>query len=160
MIRPSLPTTLAIRAVSRVSFSSRSATSLNASAIAAPTTLSSTGRRTLKSPFLRVFSAASSLLESKCSFVEGATGVRAAASGRCTIPGVRSRPLCHRTASTEARTLTRWESRAAPRGPPPTKKLCKLVITFGHATTHRTAAPIPELALRKIRSGIPDRHSA
>src|SRR4051794_32656063 len=64
VIRPSLPTTLAIRAASRVPYSSRSATSLNASAIAAPTTDSSTGRRTLKSPLLRVFNASRSRLPS------------------------------------------------------------------------------------------------
>ena len=65
VIRPSLPTTVATRAVSRVSFSSKSARSLNASTIAAPTTVSSTDRRTLKSPFFRVFSAASSPFASK-----------------------------------------------------------------------------------------------
>ncbi len=72
VIRPSLPMTVTIRAVSRVSCSSRSARSLNASAIAAPTTVSPAGRRTLKSPFLSVFSAASKPLASNCPFVDGA----------------------------------------------------------------------------------------
>ena len=64
VIRPSLPTTVAIRAASCVPYSSKSATSLNASAIAAPTTDSSTGRRTPKFPRLRVFRASRSRLPS------------------------------------------------------------------------------------------------
>ncbi len=75
VIRPSLPTIVAIRAVSRVPFSSSSATSLNASAIAAPTTVSSTGRRTLKSPLLSVLRAASSPFASKCPSGAGMTAV-------------------------------------------------------------------------------------
>ncbi len=76
LMRPSLPTTFAIRSSSLASPWFRSAISLKASAISPSIPIISEGRRTEKSPFRKARKTLSSSLRSSCDVADSTCGIR------------------------------------------------------------------------------------